>query len=181
MAIFSSHSSSSSSSSFSSSNNSKAWIIHGIVVGVSIVAAAGAHVYFTRFYKFRSRVVGIIPARFASSRFPGKPLVQILGKPMIQNKFLKIFSQVTRPLDSHSITQLLFGVPTYIPRDEFDIAEDIEESDNEVDDGNGARGDDDDDDDGGGSGGDDYCCQNRDQNREIHGFCDFVHPKQFES
>lgn len=34
--------------------------------------------------RFRSRVVGIIPARFASSRFPGKPLVPILGKPMIQ-------------------------------------------------------------------------------------------------
>jgi 3-deoxy-manno-octulosonate cytidylyltransferase (CMP-KDO synthetase) len=28
-------------------------------------------------------VVGIIPARYQSSRFPGKPLVSILGKPMI--------------------------------------------------------------------------------------------------
>lgn len=28
--------------------------------------------------------VGIIPARYASSRFPGKPLAKILGKPMIQ-------------------------------------------------------------------------------------------------
>ncbi len=28
--------------------------------------------------------IGIIPARFASSRFPGKPLADILGKPMIQ-------------------------------------------------------------------------------------------------
>ena len=28
--------------------------------------------------------IGIIPARYASSRFPGKPLVDILGKPMIQ-------------------------------------------------------------------------------------------------
>lgn len=28
--------------------------------------------------------MGIIPARYASSRFEGKPLVQILGKPMIQ-------------------------------------------------------------------------------------------------
>jgi hypothetical protein len=32
----------------------------------------------------RSRVIGIIPARYASSRFPGKPLTQILGKSMIQ-------------------------------------------------------------------------------------------------
>lgn len=33
---------------------------------------------------FRGRAVGIIPARFASSRFEGKPLAPILGKPMIQ-------------------------------------------------------------------------------------------------
>jgi 3-deoxy-manno-octulosonate cytidylyltransferase (CMP-KDO synthetase) len=30
------------------------------------------------------RVLGIIPARYASTRFPGKPLVDIQGKPMIQ-------------------------------------------------------------------------------------------------
>ncbi len=30
------------------------------------------------------RVTAIIPARYASTRFPGKPLVDILGKPMIQ-------------------------------------------------------------------------------------------------
>ena len=29
------------------------------------------------------RVIGIIPARYASSRFPGKPLADICGKPMI--------------------------------------------------------------------------------------------------
>lgn len=29
------------------------------------------------------RVIGVIPARYKSSRFPGKPLVDILGKPMI--------------------------------------------------------------------------------------------------
>lgn len=80
----SSSSSSSSTSSFGSSNTAKAWIIHGIVAGVAIAAAVGARAYMTRFSKFRSRVVGIIPARFASSRFEGKPLVQILGKPMIQ-------------------------------------------------------------------------------------------------
>lgn len=32
----------------------------------------------------RDGVVAIIPARYASSRFPGKPLVDIEGKPMIQ-------------------------------------------------------------------------------------------------
>jgi len=30
------------------------------------------------------RVLGIIPARYASTRFPGKPLADIQGKPMIQ-------------------------------------------------------------------------------------------------
>src|SRR5215831_2043774 len=31
------------------------------------------------------RIVGIIPARYASSRFPGKPLARIAGKPLIQH------------------------------------------------------------------------------------------------
>jgi 3-deoxy-manno-octulosonate cytidylyltransferase (CMP-KDO synthetase) len=29
------------------------------------------------------KIIGVIPARYASSRFPGKPLVDICGKPMI--------------------------------------------------------------------------------------------------
>ena len=33
------------------------------------------------------RAVGIIPARFESTRFPGKPLHPILGKPMIQRVY----------------------------------------------------------------------------------------------
>lgn len=45
---------------------------------------ANAYLNYRRSGKFRSRVIGIIPARFASSRFEGKPLVHILGKPMIQ-------------------------------------------------------------------------------------------------
>ena len=36
--------------------------------------------------------VGIIPARFKSSRFPGKPLIDILGKPMIQ----RVYEQATK-------------------------------------------------------------------------------------
>lgn len=32
-------------------------------------------------------ILGIIPARFASTRFPGKPLVNIKGKPMIQHVY----------------------------------------------------------------------------------------------
>jgi 3-deoxy-manno-octulosonate cytidylyltransferase (CMP-KDO synthetase) len=33
------------------------------------------------------KVVGIIPARYASTRFPGKPLALIMGKPMIQRVY----------------------------------------------------------------------------------------------
>jgi len=29
------------------------------------------------------KIVGIIPARYASTRFPGKPLARIAGKPLI--------------------------------------------------------------------------------------------------
>ncbi|XP_010479831.1 PREDICTED: 3-deoxy-manno-octulosonate cytidylyltransferase, mitochondrial [Camelina sativa] len=72
------------SSSSSSSSSQKTWIVNGILAGAAIAAAIGAHAYLGRSRKFRSRVVGIIPARYASSRFEGKPLVQILGKPMIQ-------------------------------------------------------------------------------------------------
>ncbi|GFS34627.1 nucleotide-diphospho-sugar transferases superfamily protein [Actinidia rufa] len=77
------------SSSSGSSSSTKAWIVHGLVVGAAVAVALGAHayLYLGRSGKFRSRVIGIIPARFASSRFPGKPLVQILGKPMIQAGF----------------------------------------------------------------------------------------------
>lgn len=33
------------------------------------------------------RIIGIIPARYASTRFPGKPLVDLGGKPMIQRVY----------------------------------------------------------------------------------------------
>jgi 3-deoxy-manno-octulosonate cytidylyltransferase (CMP-KDO synthetase) len=38
------------------------------------------------------KVLAIIPARYASSRFPGKPLIDIKGKPMIQ----RVFEQVKK-------------------------------------------------------------------------------------
>ncbi|MBV8865007.1 MAG: 3-deoxy-manno-octulosonate cytidylyltransferase [Acidobacteriaceae bacterium] len=33
----------------------------------------------------RTRILGVIPARFASSRFPGKALASLAGKPMLQH------------------------------------------------------------------------------------------------
>jgi len=34
-------------------------------------------------------IIGIIPARLASSRFPNKPLAKILGMPMIGHVYLR--------------------------------------------------------------------------------------------
>jgi 3-deoxy-manno-octulosonate cytidylyltransferase (CMP-KDO synthetase) len=33
------------------------------------------------------KIIGVIPARYKSSRFPGKPLVDILGKPLVQRVY----------------------------------------------------------------------------------------------
>ena len=33
------------------------------------------------------KFIGIIPARYASTRFPGKPLAMLDGKPVIQQVF----------------------------------------------------------------------------------------------
>ena len=33
------------------------------------------------------KILGIIPARYESTRFPGKPLADIAGKPMIQHVY----------------------------------------------------------------------------------------------
>ena len=33
------------------------------------------------------KFIGIIPARYASTRFPGKPLADLAGKPMIQRVY----------------------------------------------------------------------------------------------
>lgn len=41
------------------------------------------------------KFIGIIPARYASTRFPGKPLVDICGKPMIQ----RVYEQAKKTLD----------------------------------------------------------------------------------
>ena len=40
--------------------------------------------------------IGIIPARYASSRFPGKPLADIAGKPMIQ----RVYEQAKKVLNT---------------------------------------------------------------------------------
>lgn len=46
--------------------------------------------------KTQKHFIGIIPARYASTRFPGKPLVDICGKPMIQ----RVYEQAKKALDT---------------------------------------------------------------------------------
>jgi 3-deoxy-manno-octulosonate cytidylyltransferase (CMP-KDO synthetase) len=60
--------------------------------------------------------IAVIPARFAASRFPGKPLAPIAGKPMIEHvvercREAKVFSRVVVATDDERIRQvaLTFG------------------------------------------------------------------------
>jgi len=53
-------------------------------------------------------IIGIIPSRFASTRFPGKPLIDIHGKTMIQRvyeqaKLSKSLSEVVVATDDERI------------------------------------------------------------------------------
>ncbi len=57
------------------------------------------------------RIIGVIPARYASSRFPGKPLADIEGKPMIwwvynQCKKVEEFDEVYVATDSEQIAEV---------------------------------------------------------------------------
>lgn len=56
------------------------------------------------------KVIGIIPARYASTRFPGKPLVDIKGKSMIQRVYeqcmkSEVLSMLVVATDDESIRQ----------------------------------------------------------------------------
>jgi 3-deoxy-manno-octulosonate cytidylyltransferase (CMP-KDO synthetase) len=61
-----------------------------------------------------SSVLAVIPARYASSRFPGKPLVEISGKPMIQHVWERVrqassISRVLIATDDERIQQAALG------------------------------------------------------------------------
>ncbi len=67
--------------------------------------------------------VGVIPARYAASRFPGKPLAPIAGKPMIQHVFegtcrAKSLREVVVATDDARIADACaaFGAPTVLTR-----------------------------------------------------------------
>jgi len=51
-------------------------------------------------------ILGIIPARYASTRFPGKPLVDIAGKSMIQ----RVYEQAKKCV---SLTEVIVATDDY--------------------------------------------------------------------
>ncbi len=56
------------------------------------------------------KVVAVIPARYGSTRFEGKPLAEILGKPMIQWVYegvcqSKLIDRVIVATDDHRIME----------------------------------------------------------------------------
>ncbi len=70
------------------------------------------------------KIIGVIPARYQSSRFPGKPLVPICGKPMIyrvyqQAKKVPEFDEVYIATDDERIRSTCeeFGMPVIMTSD----------------------------------------------------------------
>ena len=52
-----------------------------------------------------NKILVLIPARYDSSRFPGKPLAKILGKPMVQRVYEQIQVDLSRfELDAFVVT-----------------------------------------------------------------------------
>lgn len=57
------------------------------------------------------KIIGVIPARYASTRFPGKPLADICGKPMIwwvynQVRKIREFSEIVCAIDDERIAEV---------------------------------------------------------------------------
>jgi len=62
----------------------------------------------------KTRVVGIIPARYGSTRFPGKLLADLNGKPVIQHVYeraqkAKMLNSLMVATDSQEIAQVIIG------------------------------------------------------------------------
>lgn len=77
------------------------------------------------------KVIGVIPARYKSSRFPGKPLVDICGKPMIcrvyeQAKKVSDFDEVYVATDDDRISETCtnYGIPVMMTSDKHQTGSD---------------------------------------------------------
>jgi 3-deoxy-manno-octulosonate cytidylyltransferase (CMP-KDO synthetase) len=62
----------------------------------------------------KTKVIGIIPARLDSKRLPGKPLLKIHGKPLVQNVYesaagARLLDRLMVVTDSSQISDLVFG------------------------------------------------------------------------
>ncbi|WP_085991080.1 3-deoxy-manno-octulosonate cytidylyltransferase [Oceanobacillus senegalensis] len=87
------------------------------------------------------KVIGVIPARYGSSRFPGKPLALIHGKPMIQRVYEQVaqskkLDQVVVATDHEKIKEAVetFGGQVVMTSTEHDTGSDrIAEVTNKVD------------------------------------------------
>ncbi|EAL5694703.1 hypothetical protein AJ878_01555 [Campylobacter jejuni] len=71
------------------------------------------------------KILGVIPARYGSTRFPGKPLVDILGKPMIwwvyqQAKRAKKLTNLIVATDDERISRVCdkFDIPLMMTREQ---------------------------------------------------------------
>lgn len=69
------------------------------------------------------KIIGVIPARYASTRFPGKPLADICGKPMIwwvyqQARQVEEFAEVVVATDDERIRGVCegYGIPVRMTR-----------------------------------------------------------------
>uniref|UniRef100_A0A0D6R234 3-deoxy-manno-octulosonate cytidylyltransferase n=1 Tax=Araucaria cunninghamii TaxID=56994 RepID=A0A0D6R234_ARACU len=98
----------------SDSSQGRSWIVQGLLAGAAVAAAAVGFYVVARSSRARNRVVGIIPARYLSSRFEGKPLVNILGKPMIQRtweraKLAATLDNVVIATDDERIAECCLG------------------------------------------------------------------------
>lgn len=77
----------------------------------------------------KEKIIGLIPARMGSSRFPGKPIANILGKPMVywvykQAAKVKEIDEIYVVTEDDVIAEKCaeFGVPFWIEKEETSTA-----------------------------------------------------------
>ncbi len=87
-----------------------AWSLYGFVYMVTEICG-NIHIFTLSMKK----IIGIIPARWGSTRFPGKPLTEILGKPMVQHVYERamesgVFHRVIVATDHLPISEHILGI-----------------------------------------------------------------------